>query len=286
MAKMVDILVRHPNVVQEDPITAESYHREGKEGAELFYARFLYTVSDVIVFVTRQDQQLLTDMKHLLEWAKEAVHNAVGTAPQKTLIIVRHAASLHDSELYDPDQLRRSFLDRLGYLWEGSSTLANFRDEHNKKQSRADNKIEDNDALFGAFFQQVRVTYVPDRNRVPANELFLQYRRLRGLIFKSFEQGQNKRAQAWMQYNVPTMSHVLGRAFDHFRTSSKPFNFYDAARNDNPDPATMSGHIANFLRLAHDSPNTAVKMAQDLVAVACMSWALREFDQGKSKPLM
>lgn len=84
-----------------------------------------------------------------------------------------------------------------------------------------------------------------------------------------------------MQYNVPTMSHVLGRAFDHFRTSSKPFNLYDAARNDNPDPATMSGHLANFLRLSHDLPDAAVQMAQDLVAVACMSWALREFDQGK-----
>lgn len=268
-------------MIDERLIEAKSYHMKGKEGAELFYARFLYTVSDVVVFVTRQDQSLFYEMQKLLEWAKEAVHNAVGAAPQKTLIIVRHVAVLHYKELYDPDELRRLLLDKLNPLWSRSTKLQEFRDQHNKKQIRAGNKIEDNDALFGMFFRKVRVVYVPDRNRVPASELFTQYRRLRGQIYESFQQGQSKRANAWMQYNVPTLSHILDRAFEHFCTSSKPFNFYEAARNDNPHPATMSSHIANFLRIVHDLKDPAVTMAEDVVTMAFLSWTLREFDHGK-----
>ena len=89
-------------------------------------------------------------------------------------------------------------------------------------------------------------------------------------------------AQSWMQFNVPVLSHILSRAFEHIRTSAAPFNFYVAARNDNPNPATMSNHIANFLRLVHDLPDdAAVDMAQEVVAAGCVSWAFREFTQGK-----
>ncbi|KAM0716770.1 hypothetical protein Q7P37_008215 [Cladosporium fusiforme] len=272
-----DAHVNH-NLIFEEPIT--NTKKPGKEGIEMFYARMLYTISDVFVYVTSSDQSLYNQMQRLLEWASDAVNQAFGAPSHKTLIIVRHMTRLHNSAFYDTEQLRRSFLDRLSPLWRGSPQLEKFIDAYNERPSlRNDQKILDNDALFREFFKTIHVLYVPDRERAPTEELFRQYRALRAQIFDASQQAQLGRAQAWMQWNVPTLSHILTRAFDHFRTSTEALNFYDVLRNDNPTPTTMSDHIANFLRLVHELPDLALDMAKDLVAAGCLTWAQRELAQ-------
>lgn len=248
----------------------------------MFYARMLYTISDVFVYVTSSDQSLFNQMQRLLEWASDAVNQAFGAPSHKTLIIVRHMTRLHNPAFYDTEQLRRSFIDKLSNLWNGSPQLEKYIAEYNKKPYlRNDQKIQKNTALFREFFKSIHVVYVPDHRQAPTDELFKQYRSLRAQIFSASQQAQAGRAQAWMQWNVSTLSHILIRAFDHFRTSTEALNFYDVLRNDNPTPTTMSDHIANFLRLVHDMPDLALGMAQDLVAAGCLTWALREIAQGK-----
>lgn len=251
----------------------------------MFYARMLYTISDVFVYVTSSDQSLFSQMQRLLEWASDAVNQAFGAPSHKTLIIVRHMTRLHNSAFYDTEQLRMSFLDKLTDLSHGSTQLKDFINAYNERPYlRNDQKIRNNDALFREFFKAIHVVYVPDRKQAPTNELFRQYQSLRAQIYNASQQAQIGRAQAWMQWNVQTLSHILIRAFDHFRTSTQALNFYDVLRNDNPTPTTMSDHIANFLRLVHELPDSALEMAIDLAAAGCLTWALRELAQGKISP--
>lgn len=278
------------NLMSDQPITAPSYDTPGKDGAELFYARFLYTVSDVIIFVTKNDTTFFLEMQRVLEWAASAVYKAINQNAQKTLIVVRNMAGMHREELYDEGILKESFFWNLNDLCIGSKTLTRLREVHNSKHTRTSEQISNNKDLFRTLFKSVRACYIPNKDNVDVNtiDVFNQYRKLRGQIEHASQEGQDARSRGWMQYNVPSLALILNRAFEHFRTSDIPFDFYHAARNDNPNPVSMSGHIANFLRHASEvenKPNDWEAKVKRVLAISLVSWALRTFtDHCKRSP--
>ena len=71
------------------------------------------------------------------------------------------------------------------------------------------------------------------------------------MILQASEASQKNRSKVWLNYNVPTMSHMINRAFEHFRMEDNAFDFYYAARQDNPNPRSPAEHIATLLRHAH-----------------------------------
>lgn len=274
------------NFVSESPITAASYGKHGKEGVDLFYARFLYTISDVVVFVMTGDTELYPSMQKLLEWAASAVHRSVNHLPHKTLVIVRNMAVLHKKELYNEKTLRSSLLLNLAPLWDGSPILTSFRKSFNDKHHVDSQKIDDNDDILHKFFSDVRYCYIPDTSKAPPDQIFERYQALRNQIVDASQESQRLRARAWMQYNVPTLSHILNRAFEHFRTSDQPFDFYKAARNDNPSPEAVSDHIANFIRHLHLMPSFPLRIIPQTISTCLVSWALRNFNSGKHRLLL
>lgn len=267
------------HLVSDLPLTAI---QDGgcKDGIDFFYARVLYTISDVVVFVIKGDADFSQAMRKLVEWAASAVHRAVNHLAQKTLVIVRNMSEFHDRELYDANILKTNLFRGLNNLWEGSAILGRFRDDFNKRQHRRAHRIDSNADLLSKFFSDVRVCYIPDKARAPANETFKQYQTLRNQIVEASQESQILRSKAWMQYNVPTLSHILDRAFEHFRTSRDPFDFYLAARNDNPNPKSVSDHIANFLRHLHLASGFPPAMVSEVISISLVSWALRTFGLG------
>jgi hypothetical protein len=287
----------NPNLLFERPITSPDYGSRGKEGAELFYARFLYAFSDVVVFVTKEDQRLQDDMQRLMEWAASALDKSINHLAQKTLIIVRNMAGRHATEFYDRQFLKKSTFGGLAALWEGSPALSEWRKEYNQKHSLWQRQISTNENLFSVFFQKVEFCYIPDKAKAPTDQIFQQYRALREQIVQASQAAQEIRSRSWTQYNVPTLSYLLNRAFEHFRTSEKPFDFYKAARKDNPNPVSESDHIANFLRhirlsqdkeanefpqaYGHPPQDWPDKMFSQTVSTCLVSWALRNLTQGR-----
>jgi hypothetical protein len=86
-----------------------------------------------------------------------------------------------------------------------------------------------------------------------------------------------------MQYNVPALSHILTRAFEHFAASEKPFDFYLAARRDNPNPQSMQDHIANFLRHAFESGEDVEninEMVTQVTSIALLIYTYHHFGEG------
>jgi predicted acylesterase/phospholipase RssA/energy-coupling factor transporter ATP-binding protein EcfA2 len=269
------------NAVSDRPILAKSYGKQGR-GSELFYARFLYAISDVLVFVTKDDQTFQTDMQRLMEWSAAAIYNSVNHVAHKTLIIVRNMPSgAHKPELYSPETLEAVMFRNLKPLWEASETIQTFMDDHNNKQinSYSAQKIANNKDLFGVFFQQIKFCYIPDKKGRPPKELYQQYQVLRHQITVASQEGQESRRKCWIQYNVPALSYILNRAFEHFRTTDKPFDFYTAARNDNPNPVSMAEHIANLLRHLHELRSENMVTRSKIIAICLVTSAVRFMNQ-------
>ncbi|KAN0072294.1 hypothetical protein V8E54_009223 [Elaphomyces granulatus] len=269
----------NPNLLFDRPIVSPGYGSQGKEGVELFYARFLYAFSDVVVFVTKEDQRFQDDMQRLLEWAASAVDKSVNHLAQKTLIIVRNMANRHAAEFYNGQFLKQTIFENLRPFWEGSVALADFMRRYNNKHRILQRHIRSNRDFFAVFFQAVDVCYIPDKAKAPMDQIFEQYQKLRTQIDQASEAGQEVRSRSWTQYNIPTLSHLLNRAFDHFRTSEKPFDFYKAARKDNPDPISVSDHVANLLRHMQLSQGKVTKMFPKVLSICLISCALRNFEQ-------
>jgi energy-coupling factor transporter ATP-binding protein EcfA2 len=275
------------NLLYQAEVTAPSYTQEGQHSVELFYARFLYAISDVVIFVTNEDQTIKQGIMNVLEWAAAAVFNSVNNPSRKTLIVVRNMALGHNRELYGDGFLAKLYLDNATNLWEHSDKLMKFVTEYNSRQDQFGKHIYENRDLYNVLFDDIICCCIPHVKDVEGqydDELFKQYQQLRTRIDGASQRARSLRSRSWMQYNVPSLSHILLKAFEHFRASDKPFDFYKAARKDSPNPQSSSNHIANFLRLAFDSdcdPMKIKEMIPAVIALSFITWFVRNLSHGK-----
>ena len=267
------------NVADELEITLPEIRNAGKAGAELYYARFLYAFSDVIVFVTNNEQQLHTDIQRLLEWAASAVYKSFNYLARKTLIIVRNMPARHNTDYYEEAFLKRSLFGSMDDIWATSKELTAFKQRHDNQSEMREGEIHSNESFLKIFFQSVEVCYIPNKGFATSLEVIRQYRSLRERIVQAVEAGQRARSNSWTRYDVPSLSHLFGRAFHHFAKLSGPFDFYTAARKDNPMSVTISDHIANLVRYMQAS-DLRLKGIPDVVAIGLITFVHRTFRQG------
>ncbi|PVH79158.1 hypothetical protein DL98DRAFT_632761 [Cadophora sp. DSE1049] len=269
--------------VKKDPITAQCYSNKRKSGIDLFYARVLYAISDVIVYVTTHDQTFRPDLIRVLEWASAAVKKSYNQPSRKTLIIVRNK---EDSEVpYTNAMLEKTYLHSLdGKLWDGpraSPVLKAFVKDHNRTVQQR-HHIESNRDLYDALFQDIRCCSIPHKDvviktgqlseRLPRPvEVYNSLKELRNVLELAADKGRRERSGTFAHYNVAMFNHILIRTFDHFRSSEDPLDFYRAARRDNPTPHNIPDHVANFLRIALESRTTAPPGVEDMIISAIAS---------------
>jgi hypothetical protein len=280
---------RQKNLLSQIPVLAPCYGYSGKDGVDLFYARFLYAISDVIVFVTKEDQRIQSELIRVLEWASAAVLKSVNHPSRKTLIIVRNMPSFHDPALYKRDGLEEIYLRGHPNLWDDSPILREFVEGYNRKEERFELRITSNRRLYEVLFKKIRCCYIPRAKEVmgQSHELFEQYKELRSVVELSVRDGNELRELSFMKYNVPTLSHILNRAFQHFSSSEEPFDFYLAARGDNPNPRSMPDHLANFLRHTSEyfsNNDSMYDMVIDVITISLVIYTQRLFESGKSHP--
>ena len=217
------------------------------------------------------------DLQRLMEWVASAVYNSVNHAVHKTLIIVRNMPERHNAVFYDSSNLERSLFQKMSPLWEGSPILNEFKRKHDAMFQYDNQKIHTNKDLFDKFFKSHEACYIPSNSKAPIEEIYRQYQSLRKQIDRASELSQDCRRRSWTQYNVPTLTHLLQRAFEHYRTLDRPFDFYTAARKDNPNPSSPADHIANFLSRTWALRDSELTMFKTVVSVSLVNYVLRNF---------
>lgn len=267
------------------PIEAPHLRKRGRDGAELFYARYLYAFSDVVTFVTDKLQSLGSELRKFLEWIARAEKSALPPRSPRTLIVVINKADTHSDQYYSESFLKDQMFNDLANqrIWESSEELQSLKDKHDKPILSRVGRITDNMMFFRLFFQDVRICYIPQRGKDPEQgdqRLYAQYQVLRHMIVKGSKEGQAARSSSYSRYDVPQVAHLLDKAFDHYATSDEPFDFHAAARRDNPTPISLAGHISNLLRHTKTDPRDFDRIA-DLLAVNLLTHEFRETDQGK-----
>lgn len=276
------------NLLYREPVTADSYTKYGQEGAELYYAKFLYSVSDVVVFVTNEDQNITRLLVSALEWAAAAILHSVNYPSRKTLIIVRNGAIGRSQQIIDSESLEQLYLERQKMiLWKTSNILQEFVKDYNSRQDKYSRRIYDNRDLYDVLFHKTICFCIPHLIGIEEygdETMFTQYLKLRTLIDDSCQRAIDLRSKMWMKYNVSSFSQMLFAAFEHFRINDKPFNFSDVARISKPSPQSLPSHIANYLRLALDDQESSEEskaMIPDIIALSLVVWSLRTLDYGK-----
>ncbi|OCT52873.1 hypothetical protein CLCR_09577 [Cladophialophora carrionii] len=273
------------NLLYKAPVTANMSTQDGQGRAESYYARFLYSISDVVVFVTNEDQNITSLLTSALEWAATAVLHSVNYPSRKTLIIVRNGAMGQRQQIIDTESLERLYLDRqTENLWKRSGILETFVNDYNSRQDKYSKHVYDNRDLYDVLFDRTLCFCIPRADDVEEyrdERVFTQYLGLRTLIDEASRRAVSMRSQVWMRYDVASFSQMLFAAFEHFRTSDKPFNFNQVVRINKPHPRSLLSHIANFLRLALKT--TYVRgiraMIPDIVALNLVVWAMRTLHQ-------
>ena len=225
-----------------------------------------------------------TDLQRLMEWAASAVHSSVNQAVHKTLIIVRNMPEFHSPVFYNSDELKKLLLKNLRPLWESSTILRDFKRKHDAMFQFDDQKIHTNEDLFSKFFKSCKACYIPSSSKAPVEDIYKQYQSLRGQIDRASEASQEGRKRSWTQYNVPTLTHLLNRAFDHYRTTDRPFDFYTAARRENPNPSSPADHIANFLSRTWKFRDSKLSMFTAVVSMSLVGYVLRNFEGTPGDP--
>jgi hypothetical protein len=146
---------RQKNLLSQIPVLAPCYGSSGKDGVDLFYARFLYAISDVIIFVTKEDQRIQSELTRVLEWASAAVLKSLNHPSRKTLIIVRNMPSFHDPALYNRDGLEEIYLRGHPNLWDDSPMLQEFVEGYNRQEERFELRITSNRRLYEVLFYKI-----------------------------------------------------------------------------------------------------------------------------------
>ncbi|KAK1750124.1 hypothetical protein QBC47DRAFT_407352 [Echria macrotheca] len=266
-ADAVDFVETDDAGVRKLPITAPCYGQNGQTGVDLFYARVLYVISDVVVYVTKDDN-IMNSLQRILEWAASAMEKSYNQPARKTLIIVRNKEEKISQEGANmTDQaFKELYLHRhRDVLWRNSAVLRSFVEGHNAIVN-PEERIEDNQKLYEVLFHKMHCCYIPDRGApasllgLPerANTVYQKLQALRAKIKGAAEEEQGLRATSFSEYNAPAMAHILGEVFDHFRQSEGPLDLYKASGGHNPTPQNMEEHLANLLRMTLDRPDQGI----------------------------
>jgi len=260
--------------VESLDIKADDYNK-GKTGIDLFYARLLYAVSDVIVFVTRNPKSKAEDFPQILEWAAGAMLKTFNQPSGKTLVVVCN--KLSDSNM-NPQRLRNDFLgaqDQM--LWKRRGILEAFVERFNAT-TNLNRMIRSNSDLYGELFRSIHFCHIPDNNNVEVHNqpetLLGHFRDLKAVLDLAVGEEREIRSQSLIRYNVADLSHFLTQTFQHFCVSNAPLDFYRATCRDNPTPSGFEEHIANFLRLAYNRKSgladAAENFIEDVVALSLL----------------
>ncbi|KAK4141483.1 uncharacterized protein C8A04DRAFT_14074 [Dichotomopilus funicola] len=253
-------------MIGTEPVAAQHQHEWSKNGRRYpvetsngesvdrrtavttIYPRFLYTFSDVVCYVTRNQKTWANSALKLLEWSNVGAESSINKNVLPALIIILNASSLEEKTwLCDGMEPTDAFFNAIDAEISASSkfaTLARTVFIMTIKQ------------LFARSFSSVYVHYIPlygYKKLGTAQRILKQRDFLIERIESDASRVQNERDISWVRLDSRQMGHVFQLAFEHLASqSANPFD-YEKCRYIVSVPVKTEQHFAQFLARTLDS---------------------------------
>ncbi|KAF8241567.1 hypothetical protein K440DRAFT_569550 [Wilcoxina mikolae CBS 423.85] len=207
-----------------------------------FYPRFLFTFSDVVVYVTKNFRTIETVIIRLIEWADRVLQTSVNQPMLPYAIIVINALetdlSTDSSEWFSEDLTNIQLNKHADCINTHKGLLSRLVKDWNDRGKN----IKSLRDLINCYYFDMRIICIPHMISVPT--LIQQYQKLQIEIETATKRTRQKRIEAELLMNDNELDLYFGYAFDHFSLKpDEPFNFLNAAFHHNPVQSTFKDHI-------------------------------------------
>ncbi|KAI9712097.1 MAG: hypothetical protein M1820_001806 [Bogoriella megaspora] len=207
------------------------------------YPRLLYTFSDVIVFVLRNQKVIEGVFTKLVDWAAAALETSSNQPVLPHAIIILNASdSSPKADWWDMETCTRQILDELSKTVSKNPTFSKYAQQWLDRG----HQIETVQQLMETYYRSVQIIRIPHDGRPRLVQE--QMDKLYSVIDAACNESRARKFELRMLLDAEELQSYLQFAFDHFaRTLDRPFDFVQASFTNSPIPSSFGG---NILKLA------------------------------------
>ncbi|KAF8246765.1 hypothetical protein K440DRAFT_661863 [Wilcoxina mikolae CBS 423.85] len=259
-------------------VTRETYVDE-------IYPRILYSLSDVICFVTNTPNNPEMIFKKLIFWADEAVSAAINQTALPYAIMVLNCPKHHNPDLVEPEKCTEKVLGLKETMVLHDPKLQKIATKWNLKlESGGITTISD---LLKCYFRDVRVIYVSQGHETSIGiDVFKsQLEKLRDCIQMASIEGNRNKYDNFRLLTARQFDYVSDAALRHFSDyphvpidKRRPFNILKTVEKNERLPQGFTGHVINLMEKLDKCITKTTKKHESKLPYAL----LRKSKQGKS----
>ncbi|KAF8847153.1 hypothetical protein BDZ45DRAFT_811773 [Acephala macrosclerotiorum] len=213
------------------------------------YPRLLYTFSDVVVFVLKNEKTFeTTGLERLIRWGAASLETSINQPTLPQLIIAVNAATLNVAtpQEWEVDYATQKILNS---LQSSLNKTTYFRSLAQGWRDRG-RRIECVKDLIRCYYSSFSVVRIPSEGRYV--QLDKQIDALRDRITTCCDDSFMSKRRANMLLTSDEFSMLLYSAFEHFSLNlHTPFNFIEVSLRINPIPQNFGGNILQLAIALH-----------------------------------
>ncbi|KAI9849895.1 MAG: hypothetical protein M1837_000109 [Sclerophora amabilis] len=225
--------------------------RQREYAATHLYPRLLYTFSDVVVFVLRNDRTFESVvLQKLLDWASASIEKSLNQPALPHAIVVLNATDTSiDPSQWDVRTATRKLLSVVEKAIDRDPAIAEYA-EHWRIRGK---DIKSTEELIRCYYSSFAVVRVPVKGRyMLINE---KIEKLQWEIGNRSSLAHNTKKRLRTLSNADELQTYLQMGFDHFsKNLDLPFDFVEHSWKNNPIPQDFGGNILRLALAIKDRP--------------------------------
>ncbi|KAF8457056.1 hypothetical protein BDZ91DRAFT_509801 [Kalaharituber pfeilii] len=206
-----------------------------------FYPKILFTLSEVVCYVTRNLRTFEVIIEKLLTWAEGAIESSVNQVLPIALIVVNSLELDEQSgDWYEP-----SVTETLMANYNDLSQNPQLRSLAERWKQLREKPVSTLQELVQCYYTDIKVVCIPHHKIAPGQLVLKQYESLYKEITEATKRTRVVRANSGHLWNWNDLGRYIDYVFNHFSQNPTdiPFNFLDAAFVYNPVHSHFHIHI-------------------------------------------
>lgn len=220
------------------------------EVVEELFPKIVYNISDIVVYVVAETnlKSMGKVLEKLVQWSQKAEVSSVNRTCLPSLIILVNQCDPAKTKEWDSNKARDQILEENAYLMEKSGTIRNRKEE----LARFDLPHQSIKDILENSYADVKFLRLPTAK--DTSRLRLQFKELYEAIDKLTTTMQEAKKGINMLLSQEQLHQLYELTLDHFsRSTTSPFDFFEALLSVNPPPAEFSNNFSTLLQATFEA---------------------------------